>query len=223
MKSILEEQTRANFIKNSSKIIATITGILTFGKYIFIVNNNEVSNKSLNVNEKSNPSDTDKTLIVYDSKFGSTSEIALFIKNSMPNNSIVDIKKITEVSKIDQYSNVIIGSAIQYDKWMPDARHFIKENEHLLSTKNVSCFLVCLVLTKKTEKAKIKAINYASKVKDLVPKVTINNFGKFAGVLNYSKMSFGQKILAKGIFAVIGIKEGDYRDWNKIKEWAEKL
>ncbi len=69
---------------------------------------------------------------------------------------IVDVKKINEVSDLSIYKHIIIGSAIQYDKWMTEAKDFIIKNEDELSTKSVSFFLVCLVLSKKTEKAILK-------------------------------------------------------------------
>ena len=79
------------------------------------------------------------------------------------------------------------------------------------------------MLSKKTDKAILKANNYANSIKELVPLVKVNSFGKFAGVLDYSKMSLGQRILAKGIFAIIGVKEGDYRDWNSISKWSKSV
>ena len=214
------EQTRRKFIVNSSKIVATIVGLLTFGKYVSIAQTktNTMVKKTIKYGNNNN------ILVVYDSQFGSTAEIAKFIgENLSISNQKVDVKRINEVIDLSIYNHIIIGSAIQYDKWMTEAKDFIVKNETELSTKSVSFFLVCLVLSKKTDKATLKAKNYANSIKDLVPKIKVNNFGKFAGDLNYSKMSFGQRILAKAIFAIIGVKEGDYRDWNSIKKWSKNI
>ena len=213
------EQSRRKFIVNSSKIVATIIGLVTFGKYFSIAQTKTIMEKTIIKDGNNN-----NILIAYESKFGSTAEIANFIgKNLSISNQKVDIKKINEVKDLSIYKHIIIGSAIQYDKWMSEAKNFIVKNEIELSNKSVSFFLVCLVLSKKTEKTTIKANDYAKSIKDLVPKIKVNNFGKFAGVLDYSKMSFGQRILAKGIFAIIGVKEGDYRDWNSIKKWSKNI
>ena len=215
------EQSRRKFIVNGSKFIATIVGVGIFGKYFSVtpLNANTILEKPMLKKESEN-----KILVVYDSQFGSTAEIAKFIgENLSIDEQIVDVKKINEVKDLSSYSDVIIGSAIQYDKWMAEARKFIIKNEAELSTKSVSLFLVCLVLSKKTDKATKKANNYANAIKGLVPKIKINSFGQFAGVLDYSKMSFGQRVLAKGIFAIIGVKEGDYRDWEGIKKWSEHI
>ncbi len=215
------EQSRRKFIVNSSKIVATIVGLVTFGKYFSFAQTktNTIMKKPI-INNRNN----NNILVVYDSQFGSTAEIAKFIgKNLSTSNQKVDVKKINEVKDLSIYSHIIIGSAIQYDKWMTEAKDFIIKNEIALSTKSVSFFLVCLVLSKKTDKATIKANGYATKIKNLVPKIKVNNFGKFAGVLDYSKMSFSQRILAKGIFVIIGVKEGDYRDWDSIKQWSKSI
>jgi menaquinone-dependent protoporphyrinogen IX oxidase len=68
-----------------------------------------------------------------------------------------------------------------------------------------------------------KQILMQKKLKVLYQNLKVQNFGKFAGVLDYSKMSFAQRILAKGIFLILGIKEGDYRDWNEIENWTKRL
>ena len=165
-----------------------------------------------------------KILVAYESQFGSTAEIAKFIGQTLSTKGKeVDILKIKDVDNLSQYNQIIIGSAIQYDKWMSEAREFVTTNETEFETKSVSYFLVCLALSKQTEKAKQQVNGYAMKIRGLTPKVNIKSFGQFAGVLNYNKMTFGQRILAKGIFAVLGIKEGDYRDWNAIKEWANSV
>jgi hypothetical protein len=64
-----------------------------------------------------------------------------------------------------------------------------------------------LVLSKKTEKATSKAEAYAKEIQSLVSKISINSFGKFAGVLNYSKMSFGLRTLDPKPFLQFSGKE----------------
>jgi len=216
-----KNQTRRKFIVNSSKIVATIVGVITFGKYVsFSHITNETNPISANIFSKRET----KILIAYESQFGSTAEVATFIgKNLSVDKQEIEIKKINEIDDLSPYSKIIIGSAIQYDKWMPEARNFVIANRKELEEIPVAFFFTCLVLSKKTEKARLQAKGYSDNLKSLVTEIKPTSVGQFAGVLDYSKMSFGQRILAKGLFAIIGVKEGDYRDWKKIKKWTEKL
>jgi menaquinone-dependent protoporphyrinogen IX oxidase len=51
----------------------------------------------------------------------------------------------------------------------------------------------------------------------------ISIIGKFAGFLNYSKMSFVQRTFARNIFLILGIEEDDYSDWVAMEYWAKSL
>lgn len=215
-------QTRRKFLFIGSKLFASVIGVFAFGKYLSLSkwqNTESVKSVKTIVNQED-----DRILIAYESRFGSSGEIASFIgENLFDNNLKIDVKRIKDINDLSPYRKIIIGSAIQYDKWMPEARDFIIKNEKDLARKSVSFFLVCLVLTKNNEEATLKADNYASEVNKLAPSIKANSFGKFAGVLDYSKMSFGQRVLAKGLFAIIGVKEGDYRNWDEIRMWANRL
>ncbi len=211
-------QTRRIFITNVSKIAVATIGILSIGKYVSFSQPNPSKKNNIQVT-KSNTN----ILVIYDSKFGSTKEVAEKIAVELSKNYSVEIKEINAKIYLNSYDKIIIGSAIQYDKWLPNAADFIRSNQELLATKKVAYFFTCLVLSKNTNKAKEKANIYAKKLLKIAPLITPLAIGKFAGVLDYSKMSFAQRILAKSIFAIIGVKEGDYRDWNAIKSWANSL
>ena len=219
-------KTRRNFMITSSKILISGFGLSIFGRY-FSFSQTVSNHKNIDSFTCSNirkEKDNTHYLVSYESKFGSTKEVAQAIAKTLSKEGkTVTVKGIKKVKNLAAYSHVVIGSAIQYDKWMPEARAFIIKNEKALSKMTVDYFLVCLVLSKKSEKAKQKADGYALKIKHLAPTVKVNNFGKFAGVLDYSKMSFGQRLLAKGIFAIIGVKEGDYRNWKAIDSWAKNI
>ena len=67
-----------------------------------------------------------RILIVYASPYGSTRGIAGAIKKELgQKNTIVETKLIKDVIDLDRYDAVIIGSPIQYDRWMPEAKAFV--------------------------------------------------------------------------------------------------
>ncbi len=215
-----QKWSRRKFIEIGSKSIVFGVATLIFSKWLPFAKAKipDVKKKTIVVPIPN------KVLVAYESQFGSTAEVAEVIGQVLSEGgSHVCIKKMKDVTDLDGYSRVVIGSAIQYDKWMPEARKFVMTHQKALAQIDVSCFLVCLVLSKGTAKSIKKSKGYALKISELVPSVPADSIGQFAGVLDYSKMSFGQRLAAKAMFAIIGVKEGDYRDWKAIRDWAGGL
>jgi len=218
-----QKKSRRDFLLTGSKILVGTFGIITLGKHFTFSQIKEIPETKINKNLHEQQKEK-RILIAFDSKFGSTAEIAEFIGKHIPGgNQHVDVKEIEDIEDLSSYNQVIIGSAIQYNKWLPAAREFVIKHEKELCTKSVSFFLVCLTLARNNEKGIQESTAYSKEIESLVPNVKVQNFGKFAGVLDYSKMSFVQRILAKGIFLILGIKDGDYRDWVAIENWAKSL
>lgn len=217
-------QKRRKFIVNSLKVVVGIMGMSVFGKSLAFSNHKEMSNLISDPIPIRNNKKNNRVLVAYESKFGSTSEVAHFIGKEIAKNGLtVDVRKIIDIDDLENYKQVVIGSAIQYDNWMPEARQFVEKNKNMLFNQSVSLFFSCLVLSKKSESANQKAIGYANKLNLLLPQVKTENIGRFAGVLSYSKMSFGTRLFAKGLFSIIGVKEGDYRNWDSIRLWTNSI
>jgi len=167
---------------------------------------------------------TNKILIAYASRSGTTEEIACFIeKIFIELNFNVEIKPIKSVTDLKVYNAVIIGSAIQYDTWLPEVRQFIKNNLNTLTKLPVSFYFSCLTLSQQSQKTRLKALTYSNKLNSLFPQLKPVSVGQFAGVLNYSKLSFLYRFIFKAVMPILGVKEGDYRNWGAIKEWAEDV
>jgi menaquinone-dependent protoporphyrinogen oxidase len=106
---------------------------------------------------------------------------------------------------------------------MSEATKFLTAHQHVLRTVPVAYFFTCLVLSHRTEKAEKKAKAYAKKLSTLLPQVTPVSVGRFAGVLDYRKMSFFSRLVFKIALSIMGVQEGDYRDWDAIVSWAKGL
>lgn len=166
----------------------------------------------------------DKILIAYASQFGTTAEVAEAIGDTLSQEGrIVETQWVKNVKDISQYDAVVIGSAIQYDKWMPEARDFVISNQNILEKMPVAYFFTCLTLSQRNEKTERQAMGYAAKLYSLAPRVKPVDIGRFAGAVNYSKMSFFFRLVLGGILTVMDVKEGDYRDWVAIRAWARNI
>ena len=180
--------------------------------------------KSASMNNKDQNANTTRILIAYSSRYGSTADVAKAIGKVLEKHgNMVDIKNVEDSIEIKGYDSIVIGSAINYDHWMPEAHNFLLKNEAYLSEIPVAYFFTCLVLSQKTDKTLRKAEGYADKIRQLSSKVNPISVQEFAGALNYKKMSFFHRTIMKSVMAVIGVKEGDYRDWKAIESWANSL
>ena len=163
-----------------------------------------------------------KILVAYASESGTTAEVAEAIgKVLCQEGNTVDTKRVKNVNDLNGYDAVIIGSSIQYDRWMPEAAELVKANQKILQQLPVAYFFTCLVLHKLNTKGDLKAKKYSDKLQALVPQVKPVSIGGFVGVLDYSKMGFFSRLLMKVILFNKGVKEGDYRDWDAIRAWAK--
>ncbi len=180
--------------------------------------------KSAKSNYENKNKDDHKILVVYASEFGTTAEVAEAIGETLCNPGItVETKWVKNVKDIDKYDAVIIGSSIKYDRWMPEAVEFVTANQNILSKMPVAYFFTCLVMSKQDEIAKPRAMAYSDKLYSLVPQVKPVSIGRFAGVLDYSKLPFFMRLIGKVMMTILRVKEGDYRDWEAIRSWAKAI
>ena len=221
----MKDIARRKFIINSAKITGAVISTATLGKELLLPQTIEAANIQF---PESNCGVKNKTgrkiLVAYASQFGTTGEVAEAIgKILCQAGATVETKWVKNVKDIKNYDAIIIGSAIQYDRWMPEATEFVAANQNILSKLPVAYFFTCLVLSKQTEKTEHKAMVYSDKLYALAPQVRPLSVGRFAGVLDYSKMSFFFRLIFKVISSITGVPEGDYRDWDTIRSWAKSV
>ena len=165
---------------------------------------------------------TQKILVTYATKTGSTVGVAEAIgKTLAASGANVDVRPMKEVHDLAPYQAVVAGSAINGRAWLPEAMQFVQTHRAELAQKRVAVFLVCLTMAMSNGKYRDAAAAMLDPVRSLVRPVSE---GLFAGVLDISKVpSLADKIKFR-LSVMFGVwSEGDHRDWNAIRAWAEKL
>ncbi|MCC7558000.1 MAG: flavodoxin domain-containing protein, partial [Methanobacteriaceae archaeon] len=87
-----------------------------------------------------------KALIVYGTRYGSTSEIAEEIGKILKDKGVeVDIFDVKEMkgTEISSYDLVVAGSGIKMGSWTKESLKFLEKNKDTLSTRKVALFVVC--------------------------------------------------------------------------------
>ena len=165
-----------------------------------------------------------RVLVAYASHCGSTAGVAESIgKVLCDGGATVDIRQMESVNGLTSYQAVIVGSAIHSSKWLPEAINFVETNRTILSQMPVAYFLTCLTLYKSNDATRRIARSSLDPMLDAVPQVHPVDIGLFAGVLDYSRLSFMVRMVMKSKMKKKGVPEGDHRDWDAIRAWAKGL
>ena len=160
---------------------------------------------------------SDKILVAYASKCGSTGEVAEAIGQALCDaGAAVDVRLAQNVTDVSPYRAVIVGSAIRMGRWLPEAAKFVETHREALSQVPVAYFLTCMTLEDDTEENRRTVAAYLDPVREIVQPVGV---GLFAGVMDPSKLSFVFRLMMKAM----GTPEGDFRDWEAIRAWADGL
>lgn len=164
----------------------------------------------------------DKILVTYASRNGSTVGVAGAIGKILAESGAqVDGLTMREVSDLAPYRAVVASSAIQAAQWLPEAVQFIQAHQAELACRPFAAFLVCMTLAMKKGDYREQVAAWLNPVCALVKPVSK---GLFAGVLDMHKLhSLGDRLKFRVSVAMGVWSEGDHRDWNAIRAWAESL
>lgn len=218
----MTKPTRREFLIESAKLTGGALAALTLGSGVFSPKMGQAAKTKFleSICGPSNASDR-KVLVTYASRCGSTGGVAETIGRVLCEKGIsVEVRLVKNVTDMAPYRAVVIGSAIRSSKWLPEAIEFVEANCGILSQMPVAYFLTCLALSKPTEANRQKAATFLDPLKETVPQVRPIDVGLFAGVLDYSKLSWPMRLVMKRKMKSKWVSEGDYRDWRAIRAWA---
>ena len=156
-----------------------------------------------------------RILIAYASTFGSTAEIANDIAKTLGEHGFcVDVKPIlgNPPGELDLsgYQAVVIGSAIHFGNWLPEAVEFVKVNQYALSGLPVAIF--CVYMQGMDDSARLA---YMDEPRSLLEPVAE---GYFTGRFDRR----GAQLLMPGLLARF-TPTLDLRNPKKIHAWAEDV
>jgi menaquinone-dependent protoporphyrinogen oxidase len=158
-----------------------------------------------------------KILIAYASRLGSTGEVAQAIGEELTvEGNIVDVKLAGDVRDVSPYGSILLGSAVRIGRWLPEAIAFLEQNAPSLASKSVSYFTVCITMRQDTPENRALARQITSPARAIREPAAEGFFG---GRIDFEKISFVEQMILRGK----KIPEGDFRDWDAIRTWAENL
>jgi menaquinone-dependent protoporphyrinogen oxidase len=87
-----------------------------------------------------------KILVTYATRAGSTAEVAAAIRQTLGERGFsVDIKPVKENPALEGYQGVVLGSAIRYGSWQPEAVKYVEQHRDELKQMPNAFFCVHLM------------------------------------------------------------------------------
>ena len=155
-----------------------------------------------------------KVLVAVASKHGSTAEIGREIAGTLEKQGleVTDLKP-EEVESPGGFDAFVLGSAVYAGHWMKEAKELVERLEPQLSRKPVWLFSSGPIGDPP------KPDEDPVDVAEIIERTASRAHRVFAGKLVKKGLSFGEKAIVLAFRA----PEGDYRDWDEIRSWAEEI
>jgi menaquinone-dependent protoporphyrinogen oxidase len=152
-----------------------------------------------------------RVLVTAASKHGSTTQIAAAIGATLIDSGFpTDVLPVEEVTSLEPYGAVVLGSGVYMGRWVEPARQFIDAFATDLVARPVWLFSSGPVGDPP------KPVGEPAEVAGLVEMTRAREHRVFAGNLDKNELGIGER----AITAAVRAAEGDYRDWDEIDAWA---
>jgi len=160
-----------------------------------------------------------RVLVAYATRTGSTVGVAEAIGETLGGRGFgVDVVPILDRPPIDGYKAIVIGSAVNGGKWLPEAEAFVEDNQQALGKVPVALFCVHIMNLGDDEKSRQNRLAYLNAARPLAKPIAE---AFFAGLGLDTSQDSGIVGWLYRLFDVGPV--GDRRDWGKIGGWAESL
>jgi menaquinone-dependent protoporphyrinogen oxidase len=166
---------------------------------------------------------TMRVLVAYASRAGSTKGIAEYIGEELRKSGIqTEVKDVANVSDLESYDAIVIGSALYMYHWLKEARQFVEKNHIALAARPVWIFSSGPTGLKPTDPKgrDLKETSGPKEIEELRKAVNPRDHRVFFGAF-YADRVRG----AMGFFARRTPKDqqGDFRNWEEIGTWADAI
>jgi menaquinone-dependent protoporphyrinogen oxidase len=161
---------------------------------------------------------SNKILVTYATRYGSTQEVAEEIAATLRESGLeVDLRPAREVRALEGYHAVVLGAPLFMFRWHKDAHWFLKQHRKALVRQRVAVFALGPTHDPYDEKEWQDSRAQLDKELAKSPWFTPVALQMFGGRYDPAKLRFPLSLLAGEVPA------SDIRDWDAIRAWAHSL
>lgn len=159
-------------------------------------------------------------LVVYESRHGSTREIAEHIAEGLRvyGEWQVTLRIAGQVTDLSPYRAVVLGSPVYDGRWLPEAEDFVRDHEHELARRPLWLFSVASFGDNHRYVGKLVKREPRG-IEQLQAALHPRSYRVFAGVIQPAHWPWYGRLLLR----LFGGRVGDNRDWLEIDRWIEQL
>lgn len=155
-----------------------------------------------------------RVLVVTASKHGATAEIGQAIADELTARGVdASARSTGDDVTLDGYDAVALGSAVYAGHWLPAAKAFVERFGATLRGRPVYLFSSGPVGDPpKPEEEPVDAA-------PMVEACAAREHVVFAGRIDRKRLGFAEKAIVLALRA----PEGDFRDWDAVRDWAQHI
>ncbi len=156
-------------------------------------------------------------LVVYASKCGSTAEVAQAMVGELSSAGWkVETQPAASAGSPEGCDAVLLGSAVRFGQWLPEAVQYAARNQAALSAIPVSLFTVHIMALDDSPESAAHREQYLAAIRQSVSPVRTVFF---AGKIDPARLSLPERLIGR----LVGSPEGDFRNWDAIRGWARQV
>ncbi len=165
-----------------------------------------------------------KVLVGYTTVHGSTAEVARAIGEALQTQGLqVTVEDVARVERPDEYDVFVLGTPIHAGTWRLEMKEFIKKNLKHIVGKPVYFWVTCVRVMEHLGMEHVMEFYMSPEILD---KLDVRDKTAFAGKLDLQNTDWNERwtLAARydGTSWPINF-DGDFRDWQVIREWAHKV
>lgn len=155
-----------------------------------------------------------RILVSVASKHGATGEIGEVIAHVLRDaGHAVTTSAPEAVTSLDGYDGVVLGSAVYAGRWIDRARHFAQRHQTQLRARPVWLFSSGPI---GAPLAPLEESADGHRVRD---ELAARAHRTFPGRIDPESLSW----VERGITRMIKAPDGDFRDWEAVRSWADEI